>query len=189
MDGPTAPGHPAAAALSPSAAVPAADLPTTPDSGGVVIRPFSDADRPFLREVVWRLRPETSVARREPAAFDAWFRRLAEGEHPPVPGAETFVAVGTDGAPLGVLTVQPDREYFTGTERTSIEAIAVAAGAEGRGVGRALLAHAEAWARAHGHREVALDVFAANARARAFYARAGFEDDHVRMVKPIDGEQ
>ena len=180
MDDLTAPGES-------GAAVPAEDRPAPPDSSAVTIRPLTDADRPFLRELVWRLRPATSVARREPAAFDAWFRRLAEGEHAPVPGAETFVAVGMDGAPLGVLTVQPDREYFTGTERTYIEAIAVAAGAEGRGVGRALLAHAEGWARAHGHREVALDVFAANARARAFYARAGYEDDHVRMVKAIDG--
>ena len=63
--------------------------------------------------------------------------------------------------------------------------LAVAPEAEGRGAGRALMGAAEAWARARGHRRIALDVFAANGRARAVYGRLGYEEDTVKMIKDL----
>ena len=48
-----------------------------------------------------------------------------------------------------------------------------------------LMAGAEAWARARGFRVLTLDVFAANARARAFYARLGYLEQTLKLAKPL----
>ena len=101
------------------------------------------------------------------------------------PGAETFVAVDAEGAPLGMIVLQPSTDHFTGHGRAYVEALVVAAEAEGKGAGRAMMAHAETWARERGLREVCLDVFAGNDRARAFYERAGYRADHTRLVKRL----
>jgi GNAT superfamily N-acetyltransferase len=52
--------------------------------------------------------------------------------------------------------------------------VVVAPDARGRGVGTALLAEAEDWARERGHRILTLNVFARNESARRVYERAGF---------------
>ena len=44
---------------------------------------------------------------------------------------------------------------------------------------------AEDWARTQGFRLICLDVFANNQRARAFYARHGYQDDSLRLTKPL----
>jgi len=67
--------------------------------------------------------------------------------------------------------------------------LAVAAHAEGAGVGQALMCAAEGWARAQGYRLIVLDTGAANARARALYARRGYTEESVRLVKILDIEQ
>ncbi len=69
-------------------------------------------------------------------------------------------------APL-LRPVEPDRLLMDG--------IAVAAEARGRGVGTALLDAIIDEAAARGAREVRLDVIDTNPRARALYARRGFE--------------
>ncbi len=48
---------------------------------------------------------------------------------------------------------------------------------------------AEGWARAQGYRLIVLDTGAANARARALYARRGYTEESVRLVKILDIEQ
>lgn len=90
-----------------------------------------------------------------------------------------------DGTPAGVVAVHPDTDYFTGHARTYVDILVVAAEAEGKGIGRALMRHAEDWARAHDCLEVVLDVFAGNTGAIAFYERNGYRPDHIRMAKPL----
>lgn len=63
--------------------------------------------------------------------------------------------------------------------------LAVAAEAEGRRVGRALLSAVERWAVGEGDRFVTLNVFATNARAIGVYERAGYQPDTVRYVKTL----
>ena len=63
--------------------------------------------------------------------------------------------------------------------------VVTAAGAEGRGVGRALMAAAEEWSRSLGHRLLTLNVFDGNARARRLYAALGYAPDTMRMVKVL----
>ena len=53
------------------------------------------------------------------------------------------------------------------------------------GVGQALMAAAEAWARGRGYRLLSLHVFDGNVRAREFYARLGYQPDIRKLIKPL----
>ena len=154
--------------------------------GAIRVRPFDTADRPFYRAIVGRLQDADATPTRDPAVMADYFRRRANGEVEDPPGTETFVAIGPDDAPLGILTLTPSTDYFTGHGRAYVEILVVSAEAEGTGAGRTLMAHAETWARSRGLTEIALDVFAGNARARAFYERLGFRPDHLRLVRALD---
>lgn len=159
--------------------------PRPADRPDPTIRPFAEEDRPFFAAIVGRLQPAVTAAPRDPAAMADYFRRLAGGEVEQPTGTEAFVATDPDGAPLGVIILHPITEFFTGHGRAYVGALVVAVEAEGRGVGASLLRHAEAWARDRGLIEVSLDVFVGNDRVRAFYERAGYAADHVRMVKRL----
>jgi ribosomal protein S18 acetylase RimI-like enzyme len=91
-----------------------------------------------------------------------------------------------DGQACGVISVYPDKDYFTDHPRAYVDNLVVAQESEGKGVGRALLNYVERWARDHEFREVVLDVFASNQRAIAFYERQGYRPDHIRMAKPLE---
>lgn len=152
----------------------------------IAVRPFAESDRPFLRANAHRLDPGPTAAPRDPAVMAAYFDRLGAGRIEPPPGLETFVAVDVADAPLGLIALYPSRDHFTDHPRAYVETLVVAAEAEGAGVGSALMRHAEAWARDRGCAEVSLDVFAGNDRARAFYERAGYRPDHLRLVTRLD---
>ena len=90
-----------------------------------------------------------------------------------LPGSETWVADAA-GAPLG----------FIGLLDDFIGGLFVAPGAQGQGVGRALVAHA---LELRGRLE--LEVYAAKSGAHAFYARLGFPEtarrDHDDLGNPF----
>jgi GNAT superfamily N-acetyltransferase len=155
-----------------------------PEATPIKIRPFAAIDRPFLARVAHRLHPGETISPREPAAFDRFFDDLATGKLLTEPAAEAFVAT-IDGEPCGLISLHPDADYFTGHPRAFVDVLVVAGEAESRGVGRALLRHAERWARGHQCREVVMDVFAGNDSAIAFYERCGYRPDHIRMAKPL----
>jgi GNAT superfamily N-acetyltransferase len=58
-----------------------------------------------------------------------------------------------------------------------VEQVYVSAAHRGSGVAKALIAEAERQVRANGHDQAWLAVVAGNMRARAFYERAGWDDD------------
>ena len=89
-----------------------------------------------------------------------------------------------NGVPVGCLHMQTPTDFF-GRRHAHISVIATTAAAEGSGVGRALIAHAEAWARKRKLSMLTLNVFEANARARRFYERAGFTPEVLKYVKPV----
>jgi ribosomal protein S18 acetylase RimI-like enzyme len=60
---------------------------------------------------------------------------------------------------------------------------------EGRGAGRALMAAAEEWAASRGLSRITLDTGARNNRARRFYESAGFEEEDIRLTKPVGSGQ
>jgi ribosomal protein S18 acetylase RimI-like enzyme len=98
-----------------------------------------------------------------------------------------FVAeeTGAERARVGFLHLQVQRDFFSGARVCHISDFAVGTGQDGRGIGRALLAHAETWACGHRCKALTLAVFPGNARARALYERAGFEPELLRMAKPV----
>jgi GNAT superfamily N-acetyltransferase len=75
--------------------------------------------------------------------------------------------------------------HFTGERDGYIGELVVADHASRRGIGRALIAAAEAWSRDHGLRKLTLLTGAFNANARAFYAALGFAEEEVRLTRPI----
>ncbi|MBS0297776.1 MAG: GNAT family N-acetyltransferase [Proteobacteria bacterium] len=87
--------------------------------------------------------------------------RIAEGL--------SWVAVDAADAPFGFLIA----ERFEGA--LHIEELDVRQDRQGRGVGRALLRHVIAWARAEGLHAVTLTTFRDVAWNAPFYAREGFE--------------
>lgn len=124
----------------------------------------------------WRRRGECAKGIRDDLA-----RHLAEQP----PGSHVFVAEDDDGERVGFLHLQTVSDYFTGAQNCHIADVAVAPAHEGRGVGSALLAFAEDWARQHHCRHLTLAVFPGNERARSLYERHGFGIDLLRMARPI----
>ena len=96
-----------------------------------------------------------------------------------------FVAENEDGEPVGFVHLQKTQDYFTGRVNCHISDLAVAQTHEGQGVGRALLDHAETWAREHRCHLITLAVFPGNERARKIYEEAGYGADLLRLAKPV----
>jgi GNAT superfamily N-acetyltransferase len=96
-----------------------------------------------------------------------------------------FVAEGEDGERLGFIHLQRTADFFTGRSNCHVSDLAVVPEHEGNGVGKALLAHAEDWAREHHCHMVTLAVFPGNARARGLYEASGYAEDLLRLAKPV----
>lgn len=96
-----------------------------------------------------------------------------------------FVAEDADGERVGFIRLQKTRDYFTGRHNAHIADLAVAPAQEGRGIGKALLEHAEQWAREQHCQLLTLAVFPGNERARALYESSGYATDLLRLAKPL----
>jgi GNAT superfamily N-acetyltransferase len=95
------------------------------------------------------------------------------------------VLVADDAGQIaGVISVKPST-HFTGERDGYIGELVVAQRASRRGIGRALIAAAEDWARDHGLRNLTLHTGVFNAGARAFYADLGFIEEEVRLTRPL----
>ena len=95
-----------------------------------------------------------------------------------------FIAVGEDDQPVGVATVNSNF-HFTDEPQAYLGELAVREEVEGQGVASALLEAVELWARRRGLPWIALETGSRNTRARDFYARHGYEEESVRLVKPL----
>lgn len=84
----------------------------------------------------------------------------------------TFVAVPGRSKPVGFASVHAaDKDML-------LDMLAVDRGSQGQGWGSALLKEAENYARSQGCRAMKLFVDAANGKARIFYARQGYAEQH-----------
>jgi ribosomal protein S18 acetylase RimI-like enzyme len=112
----------------------------------------------------------------------AIFQRWLDGEAP-----ECFVHVAEDNAQrvIGFTLVSLRPELLSHEPSAHLEAIAVGEDAQGTGVGQALLAAAEAEARAKGAKTITLHVFAVNTRARDFYEKSGYDGELLRYIKDL----
>lgn len=101
-----------------------------------------------------------------------------------MPGCQLLIAE-RDGERLGFAFLEPHVDYFTQIEHGHLGMIAVAENAEGAGAASTLLVAAEQWASDRGYAKLTLNVFAGNARARAFYEKSGFHVETLRYTKPL----
>jgi GNAT superfamily N-acetyltransferase len=74
---------------------------------------------------------------------------------------------------VGMIAWVLTHELYSARACVYVSDIAVHAEARGQGVGKALMAQAKAWGRAHGARKLAWDVWDRNVTARQFYQRLG----------------
>lgn len=150
------------------------------------VRAATAADRELIIGLVPRLRAFGPPPLRPPTSIDDAERRALERAlDAPPPASVLLVAELDDAGPVGVAYAETATDYFTGERHGHLAILIVSEAGEGQGVGRALLAAAEAWAAAQGYRLLTLNVFAGNARARAVYERAGFVPDTVRYAKEL----
>lgn len=157
-------------------------------SDSFVIRPARIGDRALVLALVPRLRAFGPSALRPAEALDAGEERTLNRffDSPPA-GAALWVAEGPRSNLLGVAYAERAIDYFTQEAHGHLSILAVAAEAEGRGIGRVLLTTVERWSEEQGYRFVTLNVFATNERATAVYTRAGYRPDTVRYVKVLEG--
>jgi GNAT superfamily N-acetyltransferase len=146
------------------------------------VRPYAPDDRAFVLGLAPRLligMPSWRDPQQWLAAFQSWITESIE-QH----GQTTmvFVAENHQGEALGFATLS-HQTHFTGEPQAYVNELATSAAAEGRGVGTALIAACEQWARDQGYRILSLSTGAANARALGFYRHLGFHDEDVKLVK------
>lgn len=103
------------------------------------------------------------------------------------PDSEVFVAE-RDGEIAGCLHVMVAADFF-GRRHAHLSVISTTAAAEGTGVGRALMAFADGWARARRLPFITLNVFAANARARRLYQRSGYDIELLKYAKSLEEDR
>jgi GNAT superfamily N-acetyltransferase len=149
------------------------------------IRLYQPADREEVTAIAQRLVENGIPPWRDPLQALAWHNRTTEHIfEEEAPGDAMYVAAAQGGL-LGFVALRSNRDFQTDEEQGYVSDFAVTQSAEGRGVAQALMAAAEEWARSRGFRFLSLDVFAMNQRARAFYARSGFAEQNLRLVKVL----
>jgi ribosomal protein S18 acetylase RimI-like enzyme len=157
-----------------------------PDTSAVRIRPASAADRDWILRLAPRLHDFGPPPYRTREVMDrAVVASIDEALSGARPDATVLVAAGASGELLGFIHLHGAKDFFTGEPHGHVSDIVVAPEAEGRGVGQALMAAAEAWARSLGYRLLSLHVFDGNARARAFYRQLGYGADIVKLIKTL----
>jgi len=151
----------------------------------VSIRTAAAADRAFLQQLAERLADfDLPPSRTAAEVAEADRSALNKALDHPISGTELFVAE-LNGHRAGCLLMWTLQDYFSGGWHSHISVIAVTRKAEGKGVGRALMRHAETWARERGHQTITLSVFESNRRAQSLYERMGYRSEIRRYSKQL----
>ncbi len=132
---------------------------------------------PRLTEGVAPWRAPADVRR----AVEEWVSGSLSSAEKPEHGF--FVAVVADTV-VGFVSVG-QRVHFSGSVDGYVGELVVARQHEGRGIGGLLMDHAERWTRDRGYAHLTLETGAANAAARAFYEARGYQEEDVRLTRPL----
>jgi len=151
------------------------------------IRPAEPRDRRVTLALADRLPAFGPTTRSAPEIASRERRALADAFGNLASGSSLLVADHPKLGVVGVVLLETRRDYFTDEAHGHVAILAVAQEAEGQGVGRALLAAADAWGRQQGFRRLTLAVFADNARAKELYLRQGWRaelETHFKTLGP-----
>ena len=140
----------------------------------VAIRPAVDDDAPQLATLLAHLGYPSDAA-----DLPDRLLRLRSG------GDDAFVAV-LNGETVGLATVHSRAVLHVARPVAQLTALVVPPAMRGRGVGRALVAAAEQWARAQGAERLVVTTALHRAEAPLFYERLGFEHTGRRYVKKLE---
>jgi ribosomal protein S18 acetylase RimI-like enzyme len=151
----------------------------------ISIRTATPDDREFMFEQVARLasaaklpwHTEYEILAFQHRSMDRMSKRSRQGT--------TFIADDEAGTPVGLVQVGLSTDWVTGEPCGYISVLAVTRDMEGKGVAPRLMAAAEEWSRKHGCTLISLDVFSNNERARAFYAKQDYQEETLRLTKPL----
>jgi GNAT superfamily N-acetyltransferase len=152
------------------------------------VRPYRPSDQDFVLSLSSRLTIGMAPWR-DPEKMRVVMRQFTQestekSNEATTSNAIVFIAENADGQVLGFASVAHNVN-FTGEVQAYIGELVVSAEAEGQGVGHALIAAVEDWARTRGYTILVLDTGAANHRARAFYEQQGYQEESVRLVKVL----
>ena len=145
------------------------------------VRPFTASDRDFIFSLAPRLAIGMRPWRDQAlwlTAVEGW---LTESLARQADKGAVFIAEEESGERLGFATVSAS-EHFTSQPQAYIGELATCDAAEGRGIGRALVAACEEWGRAKGFALITLTTGAGNDRALGFYRRLGYVDEDVTLT-------
>jgi ribosomal protein S18 acetylase RimI-like enzyme len=151
------------------------------------IRAATAGDTDFILSLVPRLVEfELPKGRNRRQCATAIRADIARALRDAPPSEAFFVAVNASGERAGFLRLQIQRDFFSGVRTCHVSDLVVAPRHDGEGIGRALLACAQRWAKRHRCKLLTLAVFPGNIRARALYERSGFTTDLLRMTKSLN---
>jgi ribosomal protein S18 acetylase RimI-like enzyme len=152
----------------------------------VTTRPATPADLDFIVSLIPSFAsiglPPWRDAQPFLGACEEWLRKAMDE------GATVLIAEDEAGTPLGFIHLHPVTD-LTGRPRGHVGDVAVAEAAQGLGVGRVLMAEAEAWARVAGYEYLGLTAIATNERALGFYEHLGYGRDSISLVKRLDDDR
>jgi GNAT superfamily N-acetyltransferase len=145
----------------------------------MVVRAYEEADHAAIEKLAPRLQIGVAPWIDAQAALEA-VRGWVEASL----ATNTVFVADENGAVVGFVSVK-ERTHWSGAREAYVGELVVAEEAEGKGVGRALMAAAEQWARDRGLARMSLETGAANAGARAFYAALGYEESDVSLSRAL----
>lgn len=150
------------------------------------IRPAEDGDRDFMFALAPRLAEVADLPWHDGQdLIDFQHRYMRAAFARPKAETVTLIAEAPDGERLGYVHAEAATDSVTLEPCGYVTVLALIPTAEGRGLADRLMAGVEDWARGKGFRLLGLDVFANNQRARAFYRRLGYQEDSLRLTKPL----
>ncbi len=151
------------------------------------IRPATTDDMPFIQSLAERFADVGTPPWRSPEQMWQFHQRGVQEVSAVLANSADLVLLAEDlqSTRLGFLHATSTTDFFTSEPQGYIADVAVSKQAEGKGVARALMERAEAWARERGFRILALDVFALNTHARSFYQHLGYVEETLKLIKEL----
>jgi len=126
--------------------------------------------------------PKIFAAPSEPLRDERHWQSFFQGERSVV-----FIAESSRAA-VGFVVVQLVDESVSLLQprcHAKVVSVCVAAPVRGQGIGRGLMAEAEAWAASNGANEVSLSVWKFNSGALRLYEELGYEVRSLSLAKPL----
>ena len=145
---------------------------------------FREATRDDVARVVDLLADDDYGAKRETAPLETY---LAAYDAMQAEGGNRLMVGEQDGRIVATYQLT----FITGlshraTRRAQVESVRVAADLRGQGIGRLLMANAEARARTAGCRMIQLTTQKGRNRAQEFYDGLGFTPSHIGYKRVLD---